>query len=85
MSTSDKQVELNNLVRVIPSNSAQANVVNGRVLMPGTVISRNDHMKNKYDPELGQMYREGLATDKRILERSSSLNRKLNMLVLNAR
>lgn len=68
--------ELSDLVRVIPQ-TGQKYLTNGRAPIPGTVVSRNDSMKNRFDPEQQQIYREGLAADKRILEQSPSLKRKL--------
>ena len=67
---------MSDLVRVIPQ-TGQKYLTNGRAPIPGTVVSRNDSMKNKFDPEQQQIYREGLAADKRILEQSPSLKRKL--------
>ncbi|VDI36257.1 Hypothetical predicted protein, partial [Mytilus galloprovincialis] len=75
MSDDGRPRELSDLVRVIPQNSANKYLLNGRAPIPGSVVSRNDSMKNKFDHEQQQMYREGLATDKKILERSPSLKR----------
>ncbi|CAC5411126.1 unnamed protein product [Mytilus coruscus] len=75
MSDDGRPRELSDLVRVIPQNNANKYLLNGRAPIPGAVVSRNDSMKNKFDHEQQQMYREGLATDKKILERSPSLKR----------
>ncbi|XP_052077898.1 myb-like protein X [Mytilus californianus] len=75
MSDDGRPRELSELVRVIPQNNANKYLLNGRAPIPGAVVSRNDSMKNKFDHEQQQMYREGLATDKKILERSPSLKR----------
>lgn len=66
----DRPRELSDLVRVIPQGSAKKYAVNGRG--PERIRSEN------YDPEQQQRYREGLATDKRILDKSPAVKRELN-------